>query len=135
MQILWLNRRHMRSHWFRVMHLLGRVVGCLKSQVATDLHIVCKDTRGRPLMVWAGGGKTSQNLFFPQRGLSNFFFLESASQIFFSWKVPLKIYFFLESASQNLFFPREYLSKFIFSRRRASEIIFFSISSGPTPDH
>ena len=43
-------------------------------------------------------------------------------KIFFSAK-PLKIYFFPESTFQNLFF----------SHRRASEIIFFLISSGSTP--
>ncbi len=73
---------------------------------AYQVSFVCMaltNLRG-PVMIWGNFRNVviissvyefSQNLFFPGQGLSKFNF---------SWRMPLKIYFFLESASQNLFF-------------------------------
>ncbi len=70
-----------------------------------------------------GGGKTSQNLSFPRRGLSKKIFPgECLSKLlFFSWKEPLKIYFSWRVPLKIYFFPEKGLRNF-----------FFSIFSGPT---
>ncbi len=72
-------------------------------------------------MIWGGGRGHFRNEFIFSR--------EPLLYKFFSWRVPLKIYFFLERASQFFFLESESQNNF-FSWRVPLEIIIFFLDKG-----
>ncbi len=81
--------------------------------------------------------------FFLGKGLPIFFSQRAASKIFFPWGVPLKIFFPGECLSnffswrvplKMYFFPGECLSKFIFPGE-GPQLFFSRFPPAPPPDH
>ena len=76
----------------------------------------------RPLKISFPSARILKMSFSFFKDSQNFFFPGECFSFIISWRMPLKIFFFLESASQNyffpekLFFPGEGPPKYFFSR-------------------
>ncbi len=134
-------------HWKKLIKLRCRPLmicgGCSEDESKMGLFVL----RGCLLRSIFPGEHGEGHLFFPGclwnyyfplnkpiKKLSNIFSSqENFSGFIFSWRGPFGIYFFLGNAFWYLFFLGKAFWDLFFSRRRASKIYFFLISSAPPP--